>query len=53
MSYTVLMIRAPAKGRPVPAHELEDTFETREAAVAAATRELASRGTSRAEAFKS
>jgi hypothetical protein len=44
MSYTVLMIRAPAKGRPVPAYELEDTFETREAAVAAATRELGSRG---------
>jgi len=44
MSYTVTMIRAPMRGRPVPAYELGDTFETREAAVAAATRELASRG---------
>ena len=44
MSYTVLMIRVPTEGRPVPAYELEDTFETREAAVAAATRELASHG---------
>ena len=44
MSYTVIMIRVPTKGRPVPAYELEDTFETREAAVAAATRELASHG---------
>ena len=44
MSYTVLMIRVPAKGRPLPAYELEKTFETREAAVAAATRELAACG---------
>ncbi len=44
MSYTVLMIRVPTKGRPVPAYELEKTFETRETAVAAATGELASRG---------
>ena len=44
MSYTVLMIRVPRKGRPVPAYELEETFDTRQAAVAAATRELASRG---------
>ena len=44
MSYTVLMIHVPTKGRPVPAYELEKAFETREAAVAAATHELASRG---------
>ena len=42
MSYTVTMIRAPTKGRPVPAYELKKTFDTREAAVAGATRELAS-----------
>ena len=42
MSYTVTMIRVPTTGRPVPAYELEETFETREAAVARATRELAS-----------
>jgi hypothetical protein len=44
MSYTVLMIRVPKKGHPVPAYELKKTFETRETAVAAATRELALRG---------
>ena len=44
MSYTVLMIRVPTKGRPVPAYELEKSFDTREVAVAAATRELASCG---------
>ena len=37
------MIRAPMKGCPIPAYELKETFETREAAVAAPTRELASR----------
>ena len=44
MSYTVMMIRVATKGRAVPAYELDETFETQEAAVAAATRELASGG---------
>ena len=52
MSYTVTMIRAPTKGRPVPAYELKESFETREAAVAGATRELASRGYKPGEGFQ-
>ena len=42
MTYRVMMIRF-ANGRSSPAYELEGTFTTREAAVAAGTRELASR----------
>jgi hypothetical protein len=40
MSYTVLMIRVPTKGHPVPAYELKKTFEGRETAVAAAAWEV-------------
>jgi hypothetical protein len=42
MTYRVVMISFPNE-RSFPAYELDGTFETREAAVAAATRELASR----------
>jgi hypothetical protein len=42
MTYRVMMISFPNK-RSVPAYELDGTFATREAAVAAASRELASR----------
>jgi len=42
MTYTVMMIRFPNE-RVIPAYELGETFETREAAVAAAARELAAR----------
>jgi len=52
MNYSVTMIQVPTKGRPVPAYELEENFETREEAVAAATRELASNSFERGAGFQ-
>ncbi len=51
MTYRVMMIRVPNE-RAVPAYELDGTFATLETAVAAATRELASRSFEPSAGFK-